>query len=721
MTAAFDRRAFLATSGALVVAFGTGADGFAATTDAGAALGNYVRIDSDGSVTIVSKNPEVGQGVKTSIPMLVAEELDVDWSAVRIEQALADAKVYGRQVAGGSLATTFQYDEMRRVGAAVRAVLVQAAAARWGVAPANCATASGVVRNGGRSLAYGALVADAAKLPLPDLKTVSLKDPATFRIIGKPLTGVDNRKIVTGQPLFGIDIVLPGMLYATYEKCGVFGGKPLSANLAAAKAVKGVRDAFLVPAGPNPDGLSAGVAVVADSWWAAKKGRDLLDTKWDEGAGAAQSSAGFAKTAADLWAQPPQRTLRNDGDTAAALAKAAKVVRADYDYPFLAHAAMEPMNCTARVTGTKVEIWAPTQNPEPGRKLVAEALGVAESDVTIHMVRGGGGFGRRLANDFMVEAAWIARAAGAPVKLVWTREDDIRHDVYRPAGWHRLAAGLDAQGNVTGWHDHFISFGKGETFVRGAQMSPNEFPARFLPDCRLDVSVMPLNVPTGFLRAPVSNAFSFVIQSFIDELAYAGGVDPVEMRRRMLGDPRVVGDPAAMGQSYDGGRMRAVLDKAAEMSGWGRKLPPRTGLGIAFHFSHLGYFAEVVEAAVAADGAVTVNKVWVAADVGRQIVNPSGALNQVEGSVFDGIGSALSQAITLEGGRVTQGNFDDFPLLRHSGSFPVETHFVLSDNAPTGIGEPALPPVLPALCNAIFAATGVRLRRLPVDTGLLRS
>ena len=683
-------------------------------------LGTYVRIAPDGIVTIVAHNPEIGQGVKTSIPMLVAEELDVDWASVRIEQALADTAVYGRQVAGGSMATTLQYDAFRRIGAGARAMLVAAAAKNWGVDPATCTTARGVVRSGARSSPYGLLAAQAATLPAPDAATLTLKDPAKFSIIGQPHTGVDNRAIVEGRPLFGIDTRVPGMKYATYDKCPVPGGKPLRADLAAARAVKGVRDVFLLDGdGDLAGGLVPGVAVVADSWWAANKARALLAVVWDEGAAAATSSAGIAARAAELLGSPPQRTLHKTGDYDAGLARSAKQLTADYSYPFIAHAAMEPMNCTAHVVGGKVEIWAPTQNPEPGRAQVAKLLGVAPADVTIHMTRCGGGFGRRLANDFMAEAAAISKRAGVPVKLVWSREDDLRHGFFRPAGFHRFTAGLDAGGAVTAWRDHFVSFGEGETFARSAAIGATQFPSGFVADFRRDVSVMPLRLPTGPLRAPSNNAFGFAFQSFIDELAVAAGADPVAFRLQLLGADRLVGDAKAR-DAYHAGRMRGVVAAAAKDAGWGRKLPPRSGLGIAFHFSHLGYFANVVEAKVADDGSVTVVKVWSVGDVGRQIVNPSGARNQVEGSVVDALGVTLGQAITLDKGRVVEGNFDDYPIARMSAAPPVAVRFVTSDNPPTGLGEPAYPPVPPALCNAIFAATGVRVRSLPVDTALLK-
>jgi isoquinoline 1-oxidoreductase beta subunit len=693
-----------------------------------AQLNNYVLIAPDGAVTIMAKNPEVGQGIKTMLPMLIAEELDVDWARVTAKQTDADQALYGGQVAGGSTATPSNFLPMRRVGAAARAMLVQAAAETWGVPPAECATALGVVRHGasGRTLTYGELAARAARLTPPELNAVPLKDVKDFKIIGRRTTGVDNPSIVTGKPLFGIDAVVPGMVYAVFEKCPVFAGKVVSANLDEVKALPGIRDAFIVKGGETFDGLRDGVAILADHWWIADRARTTtLKVVWDESRGKGQTTDLFDRQAAALAGQAPGRSVRKDGDPDAALAGAAKVVEAAYSYPFLAHAPMEPMNCTAHVTPGKVEIWAPSQNPSSGKGLVARTLGVEPSTVTIHMMRCGGGFGRRLSNDYMADAAAISKQAGVPVKLVSSRADDMRQSLYRPGGWHNFKAGVDAAGNLVAWRNHFVTFGANGRDVGSGSLGGGEFPAQYVPNLDYGVSQIALNLPTGPMRAPGSNALAFAHQCFLDEVAHAAGKDPLAFQLELLSRPLPAPAPAAGApagpaprRGLDPARMSGVLRKVGEMSGWGKPLPKGVGRGVACYFSHQGHFAEVVQVTVR-DGELKVDKVWIAGDVGSVIINPSGAEAQVEGSALDGISQALGQKITLEDGRVVEANFADNPLMRIDAAPPVEVAFVLTDNPPTGLGEPALPPVIPALCNAIFAATGKRVRTLPIDVSTL--
>ena len=680
----------------------------------------FIRIATDGKVTLTAMNPEMGQGTKTSLPMLIAEELDVDWDDVHIMQADSEPAKYGRQFSGGSRATPLHWDMLRRMGAVGRAMLVAAAARSWKVPAADCTTEPGRVVHGatGRKLAYGDLVAIAAALPVPDPKTVALKDPKDYRLIGTPQGQVDRAAIVSGQPLFGIDVRLPGMLYATFQKAPAYGAPLAGADIATAKATKGVHDVYLIDGPTDPQGAVSGIAVVAQAWWVAQKARLALQAHWADGPSKGQSSERFHVQAQALSKQPPTKPIRKDGDPEAAFKDAVKVIDAQYFYPFIAHAALEPQNCTASVKDGKVEIWAPTQNPEPGRDLIVKALKVKPEDVTIHMMRCGGGFGRRLSNDYMVEAAVIAERAGMPVKLLWSREDDMAHDFYRPAGYHFFKAGLDAAGRLVAFRDHFISIGTDDKFASSANLAPEEFPATAVPHLEFAASIMPSAVPTGPLRAPRSNALAFAFQSFLDEIAVASGADPLAFRLGLLEAAAAWPKPAAAAQGdppFDPARMIPVLRRAAEMARWGRRPPAGSGLGIAFYFSHLGYFAEVVEARVGGKGAVKVDKVWVAADVGSQIINPLGAVNQVQGAVLDGISAALHQQITIKDGATVQRNFDDYPLLRMPEAPEVEVDWVRSPNSPTGLGEPALPPVLPALCNAIFAATGKRVRSLPVN------
>ena len=658
----------------------------------------------------MAQNPEIGQGVKTMLPMLIAEELDIPWSQVRVEQADFDPTKYRGQMAGGSMATPMHYESMRRAGAAARSMLVEAAAKEWGAKPEKCTTEAGVVHFKNKSMSYGELASAAARLEPPNPRTVALKDPKDFTIIGQPIPGVDNPKIVVGEPLFGIDVSVPGMKHAVFEKCPVHGGRVKSVDLDAVKAAPGVTDAFVVDSNAAQLPIN-GVAIVGDSWWLVNEARGKLEVTWEEGSTATQSTEDFDRQAQALSKKAPEQTLTSDGDAAGALGSAAKTLKAAYEYPFLAHAPLEPQNTTAHFRDGELEMWAPTQTPQFARGDLGKAVGIPQDKVTIHLTRMGGGFGRRLYFDYMLEAALIAQQAGVPVKLLWTREDDTRYDFFRPGGYHFLEGGLDDAGNLVAWRDHFVTFGEGRRFAPSAEMSRNEFPQAFVPNYALEASKMPLGIPTGALRAPTSNAISFVVQSFIDELAAEAGKDPLQFRLDLLDSA-----PAGTKTAFDPQRMKAVLELVRDKSGWGKTdLADGTGQGVAFHFSHRGYFAEVVQATISPEGELGVDKIWVAGDVGNQIVNPSNAVNQVQGAALDGLGQALDQEITFEGGRTKQSNFHDFKLLRMDQAPPVEVHFVKSDHPPTGLGEPALPPVPPALCNAIFSVTGKRVRSLPLS------
>jgi len=684
-----------------------------------AQLSAFVSIAPDGTVTIMSKNPEIGQGIKTSLPMIVADELDCDWSQVRIAQADLDEKRYGApQSAGGSNATPRNWLPMRQTGAAARAMLVQAAALRWRADPGQLTTAKGRIYHAGsgRSVGYGEVASAAAALPPPDPSTVPLKRPEQFTIIGRPVVGIDSARIVKGQPIFGIDTRLPGMLYAVYEVAPAHGGRLVKADIEAAKQAPGVRHVVpIVGNGDADSGLADGVAIVATNWWLANEARSKLKVDWDLSASLGHSSSVYQAKADAAMAAGTGADLRVDGDPAGKLASAARRITARYDYPFIAHAPMEPQNCTARYRDGKLELWAPTQQPQWGLRALQKALGIEPENVTLHLVRAGGGFGRRLMNDYLVQVAAIAKAMpGVPIQLLWSRQDDIRRDYYRPGGWHSFEAGISSKGELIAFSDHFVTFGDGRNTARGAGFNPGMPPAGLIGHLRYSQSVIPTVVTTGALRAPGSNALCFASQSFLDEVALAAGTDLPHLMLTMLGERREITPPGGE-VPFDTGRARDVIEKVVQTSGWAHKAgEPGRARGFAFYFSHRGYFAEVVEASASGSN-ITVHKVWVAGDVGSQIVNPMGAENQVRGAVIDGLAQAFAgQAIECVDGVVQQSNFHDFPLARMPATPEIEIAWVRSDKPPTGLGEPVLPPVIPALTNAVFAATGTRIRSLPV-------
>ncbi len=735
-----DRRAFLKLSamaggGLLLGAYFNSAGRLLGAeivnASAGATTGDFtpnafIRIAPNGAVTIISKQPEIGQGIKTSLPMVIAEELEVDWKDVQIVQGDLNL-IYGSQGAGGSTSTPTNYENFHRLGAAARTMLIQAAALTWDVKPEDCFAQNAAVQHRGsdRKLSYGELVAKAATLPVPDAKTVQVKDPKDYKLLGTRVSGVDNPKVVTGQPLFGIDTTLPGMVYAVYEKCPVFGGKVVSANLDEIKSLPGVKDAFVIEGTANLTGLVPGVAIIADSTWAAFSARKQLKVTWAEGKFANDSWDNFTKQATEIAQKPGAQTLRKDGDVTAALAGAAKVVTAAYSYPFISHASMEPQNCTAHAKDGKLEIWAPSQNPGGGQQLISKILGLRLEDIIVHLTRSGGGFGRRLSHDFMIEAAAIAQKVNAPVKLTWNREDDLRHDHFRAGGFHFLKGGIDANGKIVAWQNHFVTFANEGRPGSGASLAPEEFPARFLPNYLGEQTMIECGIPMGPWRAPGSNVFAWVFQSFIDELAVAAGRDSFDVHMELLGQKDLVGEQPPPGSRaagpYNAARMRGVMQLVAEKAGWGKKLPKGQGQGVAFHFSHRGYFAEIAEVTVSKEGQLKVDRVVAACDVGAQIVNLSGAENQVQGSIVDGLGTLMFQELNLERGRIVQSNFHEYPMIRMTDApTKVEVHFRKTDYPVTGLGEPALPPLAPAVCNAIFAATGKRVRSLPLSRADLR-
>lgn len=685
----------------------------------------FIRITPQGVVTLFAKTPEIGQGVKTTLPMIVAEELEVDWEKVTVEQGEVDSR-FGGQTAGGSNTVKNNYDNLRRLGAVAKTMLITAAANTWQVPADECAAASGVVTHGksGRKLSYGELAEAASKLPVPDEKLVTLKNPADFKILGRRISGVDNQKIVTGEPLFGIDQRLPGMVYAVYVRCPVFTGKVKNADLDSVKKLPGISDAFVIEGGDDHYGLVTGIAIIGDSTWSVFKAKKALKVTWDPGVHGGESSTKQKEKALTALKDKATLEIRRDGDIGDFPADS-KTVDAIYHYPHLAHTNLEPQNCTAVFKDGKLEMWAPSQSPGGGINAISQTLKIPKESIKVQVTRIGGGFGRRLMNDYMVECAAIAQKLnGKPVKVTWDRQQDFQHDFYRAGGWHRLRGRVDEAGKIAAWANHFVTFGLNNDEKPGtaADVGRGELPAGFIPNFLLERTILPTNMPFGFWRAPGSCALAWVYQSFIDELAHAAKQDPLKFRLDLLADevkakpdkPGKDGKPAKnRGSSYDRARMRRVLELAAEKAGWGRKMPAGSGQGIAFHYSHSGYVAVVAEVTVDAKGSLKVDRLVAGVDVGP-ILNLSGAENQVEGSMMDGLSAAWFQEVLVEKGSVQNSNFDQYPILRMAQAPKVEAHFLQSDSPPTGLGEPALPPTAPAVCNAIFAATGKRVRNLPL-------
>ena len=691
----------------------------------------YITVNPDNTFTILAKNPETGQGIRTALPQIIADEFDVDWSQVKIQQADLDPK-YGPQIEGGSRAMPTNYDPMRQIGAGGRLMMVNAAAQMWSVPASELTTGSGVVTHASsrRTATYASLSSRVAAMtpPAADAIKAAYKDPKNFKIIGKNIKGVDNLAIVTGKPSFSIDLEPQGTLFAVFEKCPVFGGKAVSANLDEVKKLPGIKHAFIVEkAGTGANSLASGVAIVADNWWLANNARRTLNVTWDEGPVASQSSAGFLAAAKGMAAQasqppPPAEgggrggpAIAAIGNAESAFASAAKIVEAQYEFGLLSHAPLEPQNSLAHyTTDGKLEIWSCSQIPSAANP--ALGAGITPDKVTFHLVRGGGGFGRRLNSDYDVEVGKIARVVteerqkaglpSVPVKLLWSREDDLGHDQYRPGGYHYFKAGLDASGKLVAFRDFVAS--------TASVVPNNEFPRGFVANFSAhSAPITPFDIPTGALRAPGTNGVSFVMQGFIDEIAVAAGKDPLQYRLDILASPSGDVPPA----QFNAARARGVLEAVRDMSDWNNrsKLPKGTGKGVAFQFAHSGYVAYVVEVKVGDDKKIDITRAWSAIDIGRQIVNPSESTNLVQGAFIEAMSHMMAWQITIDKGRVVQRNFNNYQPTRMS-QIPasVEVKFLQTNYDPTGLGEPALPPAIPAITNAIFAATGVRIRSVPL-------
>ncbi len=720
------RRNFLkvsaATTGGFIIGFYVPVDESLTQTVERFEPNAFLKIARDGSVTIMAKNPELGQGVKTSLPMIIAEELEVNWEDVRIEQADLDSRL-GGQWAGGSMSVTYNFDMLRTAGATAREMLITAAANEWSADRGECYAEAGRVHHqpSGRSIAYGDLVDAAAELPVPE--EVDVKDPKDFRIVGTSKMNIDGKDLVTGRTIFGLDVKVPGMLYAVIEKPPTFGGRVKSYDDTAAMRVAGVKHVIEVEPMEDPTHRIAGVAVVAESTWAAIKGREALNVAWEDGPRKDESTESLTAQF-DRLTQQEGKVLRDDGDVDAALADAKTTLNAVYEAPFLSHSPMEPMNCVADVRSDRCEVWAPTQVPGTVHRLAQGITGLPPQAIVVHQIRCGGGFGRRLMADYAAEAVFLSKTVGAPVQVVWSREDDMRHDYYRPAGFHRLRAAVNDDGNLIAWHVHTSTtsryeFRGSEEPAESTEVFPDAFPAGLIPNFRMAYSPADTSVPTGAWRGPGKNANTFVDQCFLDEIAEAAGKDPVAFRLQILGESRDMPYRDHGGPTYNTGRLKHVLETAAKNGNWGAPLPKGRGRGIAAHFMFGAYTAQVAEVTVA-DGEVSVDRVVAVVDCGI-VINPIGARAQVEGGILHGLSATLHEQITIAGGGTVQGNFDDYPILRLGEAPKIEVHFVTNTEHPQGLGEMVLPSIMPAVCNAVFAATGTRIRRLPIRAEDLRS
>lgn len=739
--ASASRRGFLrlslTASGALLLARIDplrAADGPAGASE----IGLFIRIEADNRVVIGARGCEIGQGVKTSLPMLIAEELDVAWSQVSVEQLPFVYEIgpqgprsrYGAQGAGGSTSIPDGWLELRRIGAAARSVLVQAAATRWGVEPGSLRTEDGhVLHADGRRLAYADLAAEAAALELP--AEPPLKTPDRYRIIGKPVRVADAEAIVRGAPLYGLDQRLEGAKVAMIERCPHPDGEIAALDDSAAKALPGVHGVYRIDgpkAGePYAANLRNGVAVVADDTWTALKARRALKIEWTPGPWVGHDTAALRTAATAALDGTEAEIVQREGDVDAAFAKAARVVRADYEQPMLAHATLEPQNALLQLFEDRALLIAPLQSPSGASRVIHALTGIARENIEVRMTRSGGGFGRRLANDFVAEAVKVAQQAKVPVRLVWTREDDMANDWHRPFGLHRLEAALDDSGAILGWRHRVAGTSKIERDpgMAGAPSwiachEGDEFPARLVPTWSHEFAAVSTGVSRGWWRAPLPAFIAFPVQGFVDEVAHALGQDPLALRLAMLGEPAELSYRGHGGPVFDTGRLRAVLELAAEKIGWGRSVPKGHGLGIAAHFVFGGYTAHAVEVAVDDKGGLRVLRCVCASDVGRP-VNPLGLEAQLMGGTLDGLSTALNLQITLKDGGVVQRNFPDYPLLRSADAPDVEVHIVPSRAEPGGAGEMGIATIAPALTNAIFAATGKRIRRLPIGDQLLAS
>ncbi len=718
-----DRRDFLKVSlGLALSSSGSISMMSLASAEASGVLNAYVGINADGSITIYGPNPEVGQGVNTSLPMIVAEELDANWADV-VCQAAPVQQQYGMQFAGGSLSIPMRWDEMRKVGATAREMLLRAAAKKWNVPREEVTAFESVVqhRPSGKVAHYKDLVALASLMPVPDEADVQMKKPEQYRLLGKRIPNASAKDIATGTPIFGIDAKVDGMVYASFVKCPSIGGTAKRANLEHIKALPGIVDAFILDGTPGPYNfdireshtIQSGVAIVGKDTWSTFKARETLEVDWDlSSASSDDSDAIEAEALAALASGKVEAEIERAGDVDAAFAHAEVTADATYSTDFVSHAQLEPQGVLVSAATSNVEVWTSSQTPVFITANLAKLLDIAPGNITVNQVRGGGGFGRRLSNEYVFEAALISRRIGAPVKLQWKREDDMAFDYYRAPTYYRLQGAISKTGQLVGWKNLVAAASAdGKTANYGASYRPYDFPGKVVPNLAIEQSFVTSQTPTGAWRAPISNVYAFAEQSFIAELADKAGRDHRDFLLNAIGDQGWIseGDMASLNTA----RARATIEAVTKAAGWGRKLPEGRGLGLAFFLSHSGHIAEVAEVSVEGKN-ITVHDVWVAADVG-QAVNLSGLENQLQGSVVDGLSTLAAQRISIKNGAAVQSNYDDYPLLRMPQSPRVHVTVLNSGYRPTGAGEPALPPLAPAVCNAVFNACGERIRALPIS------
>lgn len=732
------RRRFLVTGLTAAGGFAIGIPaGLALAKESGSAaesrkIGFYVEIRPDNSVVIGSAQPEIGQGVRTALPMLVAEELEVPWESVSVEQMplgiikTADgyAWKYGGQGAGGSTSVTGAWEYLREVGATARIMLIRAAAQRWSVPANRCrAEAAHVIcDDSGDRASYAELAADAAQL-MPPEESPTLKPQSEFKVVGTPRNVVDARDIVTGKARYGIDTEMPGMKYAVIQRAPVLDARVASFDDSEARKVPGVLNVFVIE-GPQEgepyEILASGVAVVAESQWAAFEGRRKLRVEWNESPWANENTEDFWKQTDELLSGTGQ-VVRDDGDFDAAMSAAENTVEARYKVPFVNHAPLEPQNCFAHVQEDKVHIIAPTQMPSGASRAAAAVTGLERDVITVEMTRVGGGFGRRLTNDYVAEATMVSKQSGLPIKLLWSREDDVQHDFYRPSGQHELKAGVDSQGRVTAWTHRLASASK---YYRRPNVEPenmfspeiyvDDFPANIVDNLKYEYLAVNSGVPRGSWRAPAHTANAFVVQSFIDEVAHAAGRDPLELRLELYGENRELEYGQHGGPTFNPWRLSRLLEHVAREIDYGAERPARRAVGIASHFTFGGYAAHAIEVEVSEEGALNILRVVAATDCGV-VVNPRGVEAQLQGGTIDGLSTALNLKITFADGQVQQSNFHDYPIARMA-EIPrnIECHILPYGDTPTGMGEMGIPTAAPALTNAIFNACGVRIRELPI-------